>query len=101
MAVAIRVSGERSKTVGQRTEVGACGKIVILITSAFATVYFKFSFRQLAFWAIFVMLMLPAEVRIVPTFKVVAELGLRNSYAGLTVPLIASATATFLFRRCS
>ena len=77
----------------------ACGKIAISVTSAFAIVYFRFPFRNLAFWAIFITLMLPVEVRIVPTFKVVADLGLLNSYAGLTVPLIASATATFLFRQ--
>jgi sn-glycerol 3-phosphate transport system permease protein len=77
----------------------ATGKIVISITSAFAIVYFRFPFRMLAFWAIFVTLMLPVEVRILPTFKVVADLGMLNSYAGLTIPLIASATATFLFRQ--
>ncbi len=77
----------------------AIGKIVISILSAFAIVYFRFPFRTLAFWAIFVTLMLPVEVRILPTFKVVADLGLLNSYAGLSIPLIASATATFLFRQ--
>ncbi|MDT3707272.1 MAG: sn-glycerol-3-phosphate ABC transporter permease UgpE [Thiobacillus sp.] len=77
----------------------AIGKIAISIISAYAIVYFKFPFRLLAFWAIFITLMLPVEVRIMPTFKVVADLGLLNSYAGLTVPLIASATATFLFRQ--
>ncbi|TNC49181.1 sn-glycerol-3-phosphate ABC transporter permease UgpE [Rubellimicrobium rubrum] len=77
----------------------ALGKIAISITSAFAIVYFRFPFRQLAFWIIFITLMLPVEVRIVPTFEVVADLGMLNSYAGLTVPLIASATATFLFRQ--
>lgn len=77
----------------------ALGKIAISILSAFAIVYFRFPFRQAAFWAIFITLMLPVEVRIVPTFKVVADLGMLNSYAGLTVPLIASATATFLFRQ--
>ncbi|MDZ4095817.1 MAG: sn-glycerol-3-phosphate ABC transporter permease UgpE [Paracoccaceae bacterium] len=77
----------------------AFGKIAISITSAFAIVYFRFPFRNLAFWAIFVTLMLAVEVRIVPTFKVVADLGLLNSYAGLSIPLIASATATFLFRQ--
>jgi sn-glycerol 3-phosphate transport system permease protein len=75
------------------------GKIVISILSAYAIVYFRFPFRQLAFWIIFVTLMLPVEVRIVPTFKVVADLGMLNSYAGLSIPLIASATATFLFRQ--
>ena len=77
----------------------ALGKIAISITSAFAIVYFRFRFRQLAFWMIFITLMLPVEVRIVPTFEVVADLGMLNSYAGLTIPLIASATATFLFRQ--
>jgi sn-glycerol 3-phosphate transport system permease protein len=77
----------------------AIGKIAISILSAFAIVYFRFPFRALAFWLIFITLMLPVEVRILPTFKVVADLGLLNSYAGLTIPLIASATATFLFRQ--
>jgi len=75
------------------------GKIVISIISAYAIVYFKFPFRLVAFWIIFITLMLPVEVRIIPTFEVVASLGLLNSYAGLTIPLIASATATFLFRQ--
>ena len=77
----------------------AMGKIVISILSAYAIVYFRFPFRALAFWIIFITLMLPVEVRILPTFKVVADLGMLNSYAGLTLPLIASATATFLFRQ--
>ncbi|MFN3646036.1 MAG: sn-glycerol-3-phosphate ABC transporter permease UgpE [Gemmobacter sp.] len=77
----------------------AVGKIAISITSAFAIVYFRFPFRMFAFWCIFITLMLPVEVRILPTFKVVADLGMLNSYAGLTIPLIASATATFLFRQ--
>ena len=75
------------------------GKISISLLSAFALVYFRFPFRMAFFWAIFVTLMLPVEVRIGPTYQVVADLGLLNSYAGLTVPLIASATATFLFRQ--
>src|SRR5574341_1959677 len=77
----------------------AIGKIAISLLSAFAIVYFRFPFRKLFFWAIFVTLMLPVEVRIGPTYKVVADLGMINTYAGLTVPLIASATATFLFRQ--
>lgn len=77
----------------------AIGKIAISILSAFAIVYFRFPGRMLAFWAIFITLMLPVEVRIMPTFKVVADLGMLNSYAGLSIPLIASATATFLFRQ--
>jgi sn-glycerol 3-phosphate transport system permease protein len=77
----------------------ALGKISISLLSAFAIVYFQFPFRRLCFWAIFVTLMLPVEVRIGPTYQVVADFGLLNTYAGLTVPLIASATATFLFRQ--
>ena len=75
------------------------GKIAISLLSAFAIVYFRFPFKQLCFWAIFITLMLPVEVRIGPTYQVVSDLGMLNSYAGLTVPLIASATATFLFRQ--
>ena len=77
----------------------AIGKIAISLLSAFAIVYFRFPGRMFFFWAIFVTLMLPVEVRIGPTYQVVSDLGLLNSYAGLTVPLIASATATFLFRQ--
>ena len=77
----------------------AFGKIAVSLLSAFALVYFRFPFRGLFFWAIFVTLMLPVEVRILPTYKVVSDLGMLNSYAGLTIPLIASATATFLFRQ--
>ncbi|WKB52129.1 sn-glycerol-3-phosphate ABC transporter permease UgpE [Eleftheria terrae] len=77
----------------------AVGKITISLLSAFAVVYFRFPLRQLCFWMIFVTLMLPVEVRIGPTYEVVSQLHLLNSYAGLTVPLIASATATFLFRQ--
>lgn len=77
----------------------AIGKIAISILSAFAIVYFRFPFRALAFWLIFITLMLPVEVRIIPTFKVVADLGMLNSYPGLIIPIIASATATFLFRQ--
>jgi sn-glycerol 3-phosphate transport system permease protein len=75
------------------------GKIAISIISAFAIVYFKFPFRMGFFWMIFITLMLPVEVRILPTFEVVANLGLLNSYWGLSIPLIASATATFMFRQ--
>ena len=79
---------------------GICiGKIVISIIAAFAIVYFRFPFRMTAFWMIFVTLMLPVEVRIVPTYGVVAGLGMIDTYAGLIIPLIASATATFLFRQ--
>ncbi len=77
----------------------AVGKIAISIISSFAMVYFRFPLRQFFFWMIFVTLMLPVEVRIIPTFKVVSDLGMLDSYAGLTLPLIASATATFLFRQ--
>jgi len=84
MAMALMISG---------------GKIAISLISAFAIVYFKFPFRMGFFWMIFITLMLPVEVRILPTFEVVASLGMLNSYLGLSVPLIASATATFMFRQ--
>ncbi len=77
----------------------AVGKIAISLLSAFAIVYFRFPFRMGFFWMIFITLMLPVEVRIFPTFKVVADLGMLNSYWGMTIPLIASATATFMFRQ--
>ena len=77
----------------------AIGKIAISLLSAFAIVYFRFPFKNLVFWMIFVTLMLPVEVRIGPTYEVVSDLGMLNTYAGLTMPLIASATATFLFRQ--
>ncbi len=75
------------------------GKIVISIISAYAIVYFRFPFRMAFFWMIFLTLMLPVEVRIVPTYEVVAGFGMLNSYTGLILPLVASATATFLFRQ--
>ncbi|CAN7726196.1 MAG: sn-glycerol-3-phosphate ABC transporter permease UgpE [Variovorax paradoxus] len=75
------------------------GKIAISLLSAFAIVYFRFPFKKLVFWMIFITLMLPVEVRILPTYKVLSDLNMLNTYAGLTVPLIASATATFLFRQ--
>ena len=75
------------------------GKIAISLLSAFALVYFRFPMRNFFFWMIFITLMLPVEVRISPTYEVVSNLGMLNTYAGLTVPLIASATATFLLRQ--
>ena len=77
----------------------AIGKIAISLLSAFAIVYFRFPFRRVFFWLIFLTLMLPVEVRIVPTYEVVAGFGMLNSYSGLILPLVASATATFLFRQ--
>lgn len=77
----------------------AFGKIAISILSAYAIVYFRFPFRMALFWLIFVTLMLPVEVRIYPTYKIAADLHLLDSYSGLTLPLIASATATLLFRQ--
>ncbi|RIK85821.1 MAG: sn-glycerol-3-phosphate ABC transporter permease UgpE [Hyphomicrobiales bacterium] len=77
----------------------AVGKIVISILSAFAIVFFRFPFRMFFFWMIFVTLMLPVEVRILPTYKVMVDLGLIDTYTGLTLPLMASATATLLFRQ--
>ncbi len=75
------------------------GKIAISIISSFAIIYFRFPLKNFFFWMIFITLMLPVEVRILPTYKVVADLGMLDSYVGLTLPLIASATATFLFRQ--
>jgi len=77
----------------------AIGKIAISIISAYAVVFFSFPLRMTFFWMIFVTLMLPVEVRIIPTYEVVSNLGLINTYAGLTIPLIAPATATLLFRQ--
>ena len=77
----------------------ATGKIIISIISAYAIVFFRFPFRMVFFWLIFITLMLPVEVRILPTYKVMVDLGLIDTYAGLIVPLIASATATLLFRQ--
>ncbi|MEZ5658009.1 MAG: sn-glycerol-3-phosphate ABC transporter permease UgpE [Burkholderiaceae bacterium] len=77
----------------------ALGKIIISLLSAFAIVYFRFPGRKMFFWLIFLTLMLPVEVRVVPTYEVVAGFGMLNSYSGLIFPLIASATATFLFRQ--
>ncbi|MDE2577618.1 MAG: sn-glycerol-3-phosphate ABC transporter permease UgpE [Hyphomicrobiales bacterium] len=77
----------------------AIGKIAISLISAYAIVYFRFPLRMIAFWLIFLTLMLPVEVRIYPTYKIVADLHMLDSYAGLTIPLIASATATLLFRQ--
>jgi len=75
------------------------GKIVISLLAAFAIVFFNFKLRKFCFWAIFVTLMLPVEVRIMPTYKIISDLGLLNTYAGLILPMIVSATAVFLFRQ--
>jgi sn-glycerol 3-phosphate transport system permease protein len=75
------------------------GKIVVSLLAAFAIVFFNFPGRKFCFWAIFITLMLPVEVRIMPTYKVISDLGLLNSYAGLILPMIVSATAVFLFRQ--
>jgi len=77
----------------------AGGKIAISIISAYAIIYFRFPLRASAFWVIFVTLMLPVEVRIYPTYKIAADLNLLDTYAGLSLPLVASATATLLFRQ--
>lgn len=77
----------------------ATGKIVISILSAFAIIYYRFPFRQAIFWLIFITLMLPVEVRIFPTYKIVADLGMLDTYHGLIIPLVASATGTLLFRQ--
>ncbi|ESW63858.1 sn-glycerol-3-phosphate ABC transporter permease UgpE [Mesorhizobium sp. C277A] len=77
----------------------AVGKIFISILSAYAIVFFRFPLRMVFFWLIFITLMLPVEVRILPTYKVMVDLGMIDTYAGLIIPLIASATATLLFRQ--
>ncbi|MCB1470353.1 MAG: glycerol-3-phosphate transporter, partial [Rhizobiaceae bacterium] len=77
----------------------AVGKIIISILSAYAIVFFRFPFRMTFFWLIFITLMLPVEVRIMPTYAVMVNLGLIDTYTGLTLPLMASATATLLFRQ--
>jgi sn-glycerol 3-phosphate transport system permease protein len=77
----------------------AIGKIAISLPSAYAVVFFRFPLRRLCFWAIFVTLMLPVEMRIIPTYKIAADLGLIDTYPGLVLPLVASATATLLFRQ--
>ncbi len=77
----------------------ALGKIAISIISAYAIVYFRFPLRMTAFWVIFITLMLPVEVRIYPTYKIVSDLNMLDTYSGLTLPLVASATATLLFRQ--
>jgi sn-glycerol 3-phosphate transport system permease protein len=99
-------SGEVGATVGTMMLNSAImalgitfGKISISLLAAYAIVYFRFRFRMFFFWTIFVTLMLPVEVRILPTYKVAADLKLLDSYSGLIFPLIASATATFLFRQ--
>ena len=99
-------SGQTSASVAwmlfNTTIVATCiavGKIAISFTSAFAIVFFRFPARNIFFWLIFLTLMLPVEVRILPTYEVVASFGLLNTYSGLIFPLIASATATFLFRQ--
>ena len=100
------ISGSNTASIGQTIlnslimSLGICfGKITISIIAAYAVVYFKFPFRMTAFWLIFLTLMLPVEVRILPTYQVVADLNMLDSYAGMIIPLIASATATFLFRQ--
>ncbi|MBX8785000.1 sn-glycerol-3-phosphate ABC transporter permease UgpE [Ochrobactrum sp. GRS2] len=77
----------------------AIGKIVLSMLAAYAIVYFRFRFATLAFWLIFTTLLLPLEVRIVPSYQVVSSFGMLNSYSGLIVPLLASATGTFYFRQ--
>lgn len=75
------------------------GKIVVSLLAAFAIVFFDFPFRKVVFWSIFITLMLPVEVRIMPTYKVISDLHMLNSYWGLILPMIVSATAVFLFRQ--
>lgn len=77
----------------------AIGKIVLSMMAAYAIVYFRFPLGTLFFWIIFSSLLLPLEVRIIPSYEIVAQMGLVNTYTGLILPLIASATATFFFRQ--
>jgi sn-glycerol 3-phosphate transport system permease protein len=77
----------------------AVGKIVLSMMAAYAIVYFRFPLAEFAFWAIFVTLLLPLEVRILPSYEIVQSMGLINTYTGLIVPLVASATGTFFFRQ--
>lgn len=77
----------------------AVGKIIISMCAAYALVYFRLPYASFWFWLIFVTLLLPLEVRIMPSYEVVSQLGMLNSYSGLIIPLIASATATFFFRQ--
>jgi sn-glycerol 3-phosphate transport system permease protein len=77
----------------------AAGKIAISLPSAYAVVFFRFPLRRVCFWTIFVTLMLPVEVRIIPTYQIASDLALIDTYTGLTLPLVASATATLLFRQ--
>jgi sn-glycerol 3-phosphate transport system permease protein len=77
----------------------AVGKIIISITTVYTIVFFRFPLRMVFFWLIFITLMLPVEVRILPTYKMMVDLGLIDTYARLILPLIASATATLLFRQ--
>ena len=77
----------------------AVGKIVLSMMAAYAIVYFRFPMATLSFWVIFTTLLLPLEVRIMPSYEVMSKLGLLNSYTGLIVPLLASATGTFYFRQ--
>ncbi len=77
----------------------SAGKILISLLAAFAIVFFNFKGRNFCFWAIFITLMLPVEVRIMPTYKVISDLKMLNSYAGLILPMVVSATAVFLFRQ--
>ena len=77
----------------------AVGKIVIGMMAAYAIVYFRLRFATFAFWLIFTTLLLPLEVRILPSYEIVQQLGMLNTYSGLIIPLVASATATFFFRQ--
>jgi len=77
----------------------AAGKIVLGMMAAYAIVYFRMRFATFAFWIIFTTLLLPLEVRILPSYEIVQSLGMLNTYQGLIIPLVASATATFFFRQ--
>ena len=77
----------------------AVGKVIISMLAAYAIVYFRFKLATPLFWIIFLTLLLPLGVRIIPSYEIVAGLGLLDTNFGLIVPLIASATGTFYFRQ--
>ena len=77
----------------------ATGKVILSMLAAYAIVYFRFRLGVVFFWMIFTTLLLPLEVRILPSYEVMTKLGLVNTYTGLIVPLLASATGTFYFRQ--
>ncbi len=77
----------------------ALGKVLLALLAAFSLVYLEMPFKKMVFLIIFSTLVLPIEVRVLTTFQVTVSLNWLNSMSGLTIPLMASATAIFLFRQ--